>query len=334
MFWSNFKAFLLLFLKKYFPVPFPRQWANLLRVVQKVSPRSTPPRSPRSSADVRCPMSCTVRAPVDRLSTAEYFSAFKALPDIFGLCLCDKRKIIKINDLKKFSYSAQTDNAKRMWMSRITNCVCERVWVHIWACFCLWAVIENGQGLFLSGLIRGSCFSHLLSLHPGLIFHLFFLLFPYCSSFFLLLLDWEKVQHLPPSLVLHLFFCILSHISQSPNDWLLTGWSMNTHTPAWITSNLLPVLTGFSQVFRYLFMVVLMGPVAKHKTKHKSKLIWKITEIKRKWFRQQWHFSWFASKLWRVRHISHRRERSPFSSEWKELLYMICFHIFLDCGHF
>lgn len=41
------KLFLFFF---YFPVPFPRQWANLLRVVQKVSPHSTPQRTPYSSA--------------------------------------------------------------------------------------------------------------------------------------------------------------------------------------------------------------------------------------------------------------------------------------------
>lgn len=195
--------------------------------------------SPRSSADVRCSMSCTVRAPVDRLSTAEYFSAFKARPDIFGLCLCDKRKIIKINDLKKsFLTQHKQIMPQRMWMSRITNvcvreCVCE--WVHIWACFCLWAVIENGQGLFLSALIRGSCFSHLLSLHPGLIFHLFFLLFPYCSSFFVVAVGLGQGSAFAsvscPSSFLLYFISYFSDAQWLAVDRLLTGRSMNTHTP-------------------------------------------------------------------------------------------------------
>lgn len=91
--------------------------------------------------------------------------------------------------------------------------VCERVciWVHIWASFCL----RMDGGLFLSGLIRGSClFSSLIALPRAnipFVFPLFPLLF-----IFLLLLDRKKVQHWSLSLVLCLFFYIFSHISRCP----------------------------------------------------------------------------------------------------------------------
>lgn len=181
--------------------------------------------------------------------------------------------------------------------------VCERVciWVHIWASFCLWAVSENGRGLFLSGLIRGSClFSSLIAL-PRANIPFVFPLFPLLFIFLLLLLDRKKVQHWSLSLVLRLFFYIFSHISRFPNGWLLTDcWQVAlwtyTHTQTLFTSNLLSVLAVFFQVFRYLLMVVLMGPMTRHKTKNKNELIWHITEIKTTWFWQQWHFSWFASK--------------------------------------
>lgn len=273
----------------YFPILFPHPRANLLRVIQKVSPHSTPQRSPHSSADVRRSMSCTVRASVDRLSTVEYFSAFKAVLDIFGLCLCDKKKI-----KKTFLTQHKQIMPRLMWMLWITKALCERVciWVHIWASFCLLAVSENGQGLFLSGLIRRSClFTSLITLPRANIpfvfppFSLIVRLFCCCcwtaKKFSIRL---SLLSFVFSSIFYLIFFsCPMTGCWQALDRPLYE----HTHKPA-------VRFDSFFQVLRYVLRM-LMGPMTRPKTQAKNKLIWNISKMKSKWFWQQWHFS-FASK--------------------------------------
>lgn len=106
-------------------------------------PHSAPQRSPHSRADVRCSTSCTVcsSAPFDSLCTVEYFSVFKAVLDVFGLCVYHKKKESFLSQHKQMIHYATTDvNYKKL---------CESVrvgfWVHIWAfsVFGLWVRMDR-----------------------------------------------------------------------------------------------------------------------------------------------------------------------------------------------